>query len=59
MELMSRHFTTLSQHKELKMAKKLCQNKRQLCRDIKSRVSIEGQEYFVTTEKFYVATNIT
>ena len=56
MELMLRHFTTLSQHKELKMVEKLYRDKRQLCRDKKSRVSIEGQEDFVATKKFYIAT---
>ena len=56
---LSQHFTTLSQHKELKMAEKLCRNKRQLCRDTKFRVSIERQEDFVVIEKFYVATNTT
>ena len=59
MELLSRYSTTLSQHKELKMAEKLCREKRQLCYDTKSRVSIEGQEDFVATEKFYVETNTT
>ena len=59
MELMSRHFTTLLQHKELKMEKKVCRDKRQLCGDTKSRVNIEGQEDFVVTEKFYVVTNTT
>ena len=49
---LSRHFTTLSQHKELKMAEKLC-------RDTKFRVNIERQEDFVVIEKFYVATNTT
>ena len=49
---MSRYFTTLFQHKELNKAKKLCRDKRQLCRDTKFRVNIERQENFVTTEKF-------
>ena len=56
---LSRHFTTLSQHKELKMTEKLCCDKRQLCCDTKFRVSIERQEDFVATEKSYVATNTT
>ena len=38
----SQHFTTMLQHKELKIAEKLCRDKRQLCHDIKSRVGIEG-----------------
>ena len=46
---LSRHFTTLFQHKELKMAEKLCCDKRQLCRDTKFKVSIEKQENFVAT----------
>ena len=54
---LSRHFTTLLQHKELKMAEKLCRDKRQLCRDTKFSVSIERQEEFITTDNFYVATN--
>ena len=56
---LSRHFTTLSQHKELKIAENLCHDKRQLCRDTKFTVSIEMQEDFVATEKFYVATDTT
>ena len=56
---LSRHFTTLSQHKELKIPEKLCRGKRQLCCDTKFRVSIERQEDFVATEKFYVATDTT
>ena len=52
---LSQHFTTQSQHKELKMAKKLCHDKILLCRDTKFRVGIERQEDFVATEKFYVA----
>ena len=43
-ELTSRHLTTLLQHKELKIAEELYHDKRQLCRDIKSIVSLEGQE---------------
>ena len=50
---LSQHFTTLSQHKELKMAEKLCRDKRQLCHDTKFRVIIERQEDFIATEKFY------
>ena len=37
------------------MEKKLCRDKRQLCCDTKFKVSIERQEDFVMTEKFYVA----
>ena len=44
MKIMLRHLTTLSQHKELKIAEKLCCDKRQLCHDTKSVVSFEGQE---------------
>ena len=58
MKLMLRHLTIMSQHKELKIAEKLCRDKRQLCRDTKSTVSFEGQEDFVTTEKFYVVIEI-
>ena len=56
---LSRHFTTLSQPKELKMAEKLCRDKRQLCWDTKFRINIERQEDFVAIEKFYVTTDIT
>ena len=38
---LSRHFTTLSLHKELKMVEKIYRDKRQLCRDMKFRVNIE------------------
>ena len=44
MKLMSQHFTTLSQHKELKMVENICRDKRQLCLDTKFRVSVERQE---------------
>ena len=44
MKLMSRYLTTMSQHKELKIAEKLYRNKRQLCRDTKSTINFEGQE---------------
>ena len=56
---LSRHFTTLSQHKELKIPENLCRDKRQLCRDKKFRVSIERQEDFIATEKFYVSIDTT
>ena len=56
---LSCHFTTLSQHKELKMSEKLCRNKRQLCCDTNFKVSIERQEDFVAIERFFVATNTT
>ena len=46
---LSQNLTTLLQHKELKMAEKLCRDKRHLCRDTKLRVSIERQEDFVST----------
>ena len=46
---LSRHFTTLSQHKEMKVEKKPCQYKRLLCRNKKFRVGIERQEDFVAT----------
>ena len=54
-----RHFTTLSQHKELKIAKNLCHDKRQLCLDTKFRVNIERQEDFIVTKTFYVTTDTT
>ena len=57
--ILSRLFTTLSQHKELKMEEKLCCDKRQLCHNTKFRVIIERQEDFVTIEKFYVTANTT
>ena len=42
----------MSQHKELKMAEKLCRDKRKLCHDTKFKFNIESQEDFVVTEKF-------
>ena len=56
---LSRHVTTLSQHKELKVAEKLCHERRQLCHNAKFKVSNGRQDNFVTTGKFYVSTNIT
>ena len=41
MKLMSRHLTTLSLHKELKIVEKLCCDKRQLCRNTQSIVSFD------------------
>ena len=38
MKLMSQHLTTLSRHKELKIAEELCRDKRQLCHGTKSIV---------------------
>ena len=56
MKLMSRHLTTLSRHKKLKIAKNLYCDKRQKCYDTKATISFEGQEDSITTEKFYVTT---
>ena len=56
---LSQHVTTMSRHKELKMTKKFCRDKRQLCRDTKFRVNNGRQDNFVTTEKFYITKNTT
>ena len=56
---LSRHFSTLSRHEELKIAEKLCRDKRKLCHDTAFRAGIDRQDNFIVTKKFYVMTNTT
>ena len=55
---LSRHFTTLSQLKELKMTEKLCRHKRQLCRYTKFKVSIKRQEDSIARKTSIVVTKV-
>ena len=56
---LSRYVTTLSRHREMKMAEKLCHDRKQLFRNTKLRVSNRTQDNFVATKKFYVVANTT